>query len=31
VMTSAIYDITGTEFVRKKHGLPPKPADAPAT
>jgi pyruvate/oxaloacetate carboxyltransferase len=29
VMTSALYDITGTEFVRKKHGLPPQPA-APA-
>jgi pyruvate carboxylase subunit B len=28
VMTSALYDITGTEFVRKKHGLPPQPADA---
>jgi len=26
VMTSALYDITGTEFVRKKHGLPPQPA-----
>ncbi|MCB2189618.1 MAG: pyruvate carboxylase subunit B [Deltaproteobacteria bacterium] len=26
VMTSAIYDITGTQFVRIKHGLEPLPA-----
>ncbi len=26
VMTSAIYDITGTQFVRIKHGLEPMPA-----
>ncbi|MCA1905115.1 MAG: pyruvate carboxylase subunit B [Desulfarculus sp.] len=26
VMTSAIYDVTGTQFVRIKHGLEPMPA-----
>ena len=25
VMTSALFDITGTEFVRQQHGLPPAP------